>query len=181
MSSFQDDSLEWIYEIMAESERGGVLVACAYLEEQLTDLLKAHFLDDEKAINSLMRPSGPLGAFSTKIKLCYLLQLIDSESYSHLETIRGIRNDFAHSHFSLTFKTDSIKDRMAAIAQDFTSVSGLEEIEIYPITIKTTGRPTSRPMNKEYWRFIFIVSSLSGTVTRKIASLKAEQGAAANP
>jgi hypothetical protein len=38
-----------------------------------------------------------LGSFSSKIRLCYVLSLISKEQRDHLNTMREIRNHFAHT------------------------------------------------------------------------------------
>lgn len=102
-----------------EPDRGAVLVAAAYLEEKLELLLYVYF-QSEKAFHNkasingkefntafeelLGSPSKPLGSFSSKINLVYLLGLLTEWEYRDLETIRKIRNNFAHQIESASFK-----------------------------------------------------------------------------
>jgi DNA-binding MltR family transcriptional regulator len=41
-------------------------------------------------------PSGPLGSFSTKIVLAFLIGMFTKESTQDLHIIREVRNEFAH-------------------------------------------------------------------------------------
>jgi len=99
-----------------ESDRGCVLVAAAYLDESLFELFHATFSQDsvcqKKAVDPMFTGLGPLSTFSAKIKLAYALELIDADIFSSLETIRKIRNEFAHTFSELTFDTPSVADRV---------------------------------------------------------------------
>ena len=99
-----------------ESDRGCVLVAAAYLDESLFELLGATFSQDKvcrkKAVDPLFTGLGPLSTFSAKIKIAYALELIDADIFLSLETIRKIRNEFAHTFTDLTFDTPSVADRV---------------------------------------------------------------------
>lgn len=48
-------------------------------------------------INPLFDAFGPLASFSAKIKLIFALNLVDGYIYRDLETLRKLRNIFAHS------------------------------------------------------------------------------------
>src|SRR3546814_2970630 len=51
----------------------------------------------------------PLGNFSSKIKMCYCLGLIDKMIKEDLNLIRKIRNEFAHDLYA-SFDSDKIKN-----------------------------------------------------------------------
>lgn len=79
-----------------ESDRGMVLILSGFLEEALKKMLVGFF--QEKANVHVLFESGnsPLGSFSSRIHLCHALGILNDEELSKLNTIRGIRNDFAH-------------------------------------------------------------------------------------
>ena len=52
--------------------------------------------------------NGPLSTFSAKISLCYRIGLISKGEYATLETVRAIRNRFAHELSFLNFSDQSI-------------------------------------------------------------------------
>jgi DNA-binding MltR family transcriptional regulator len=94
-----------------ESERGQVLLAASALDEALKRLLAAYFLKDPKIQEAVFSGgSAPAGPFSNRIKLCYLLGLISEEEFRDLETIRSIRNDFAHK-LDQAISKQSLEDR----------------------------------------------------------------------
>jgi DNA-binding MltR family transcriptional regulator len=114
---FESDFVETIRiadELKHESDRGVVLVVAAFLDEQLEMLLTRHFIDDPKVAAELLSSgSGPLGTFSSRMKLAYCLDLIHPQQYKDLQTIRKLRNEFAHSHIRVSFESDRIRDLCA--------------------------------------------------------------------
>jgi DNA-binding MltR family transcriptional regulator len=95
-----------------ESDRGCVLVVASVLDECLEALLRFHMLADVKevkrAVNPLFSTQGPLGSFWAKIQLAYALQLISAHTYEDLETIREIRNMFAHQYGPADFDDPAV-------------------------------------------------------------------------
>lgn len=103
-------------ELEKESDRGCALVAAAYLENQITELLEGFFIkQSRKASESLFEFNGPVGTFSSKIKMCLALGLIPKEISNGLDVVRKIRNEFAHLHEPLDFDTQSISQRVVAL------------------------------------------------------------------
>lgn len=94
-----------------ESDRGCALFAAAYLDTALEALLKASFVEDRKVEGDLFEGTAPLSSFSAKIKLAYFLGIISDQCRRDLDTIRKIRNDFAHDATIISFETQSIADR----------------------------------------------------------------------
>jgi DNA-binding MltR family transcriptional regulator len=112
------DHREKIDEVMAfrrtlspESDRGCALIAAAYLDAELEKLLRLAVVDDPKVADNLFDQSRPLGTFSSRIDLAYLLGLIGISIHRDLHLIRKIRNDFGHDHSPITFETQRIKCR----------------------------------------------------------------------
>lgn len=94
-----------------ESDRGCALFAAAYLDSALEGLFRATVLQSKKVDEELFEGTSPLATFSGRIKLAYYLGLISAEFRADLDTIRKIRNDFAHDATILGFETQSIADR----------------------------------------------------------------------
>jgi hypothetical protein len=97
--------------IEGESDRGVALIIAAWVDDALGDLLKAYLVQDGKAIEEMFKQMAPLSTFSAKIKAAYLVGLIDKRLLDNLDTIREIRNDFAHSRIDLTFQAESVRAR----------------------------------------------------------------------
>jgi mannitol operon repressor len=96
-------SEEFLREFQNETDRGTALVACAYLDDILCSMLTKFLVDDKKLVDAMLGHRGPLGTFSSRIDATYLLGLIRRDQFGDLNTIRKIRNEFAHSHGPRSF------------------------------------------------------------------------------
>jgi DNA-binding MltR family transcriptional regulator len=102
-----------VEELNKESVRGAMLLGTAWIDDQLTELLKAKLLIPANSNQDrLLDRSEPLGDFGPKIELSYRLGLIRRESYDSLKIIRTLRNDFAHRRDPISLETQSVKDRV---------------------------------------------------------------------
>jgi hypothetical protein len=98
-------------QLTTESDRGCALLASAYLDDLLAQLLVAHLVDSPTTSTRVVGQSGPLGAFSARIDMAFLLGLIGRGAHHDLHMIRKIRNLFAHRPFSLAFSSPPVADR----------------------------------------------------------------------
>jgi DNA-binding MltR family transcriptional regulator len=107
---FQEVS-KMIVKLKDESDRAVALIVTAWVDDALTEMLKRKLVQDDKVIDDMFRHIGPLGTFSSRIGLAYLVGRISKTVYENLETIRKIRNDFAHTRDDLQFSCQGISDR----------------------------------------------------------------------
>jgi hypothetical protein len=112
-------------ELIQQSDRGTAVIGGAYVEDGITELIRAAWRDDEKVQRDVFGHSGPLGTFNAKTKIAYVSWLIGPHTRDDLDIVRGIRNDFAHllsmnkeprlqlhkEYRSVSFEQDSIRDR----------------------------------------------------------------------
>jgi hypothetical protein len=115
-----------------ESERGAVLIAAGFLEQQLRDILAAFMLETPAAKLLLDGANAPIGTFSSRIAACHSLGLISDDEHHDLNQIRQIRNAFAHD-IHTSFETQRVVDRCAILhfkARDYTSEGG--EVKLSP-------------------------------------------------
>jgi DNA-binding MltR family transcriptional regulator len=80
-----------------DSDRAAGLVAAAIVEQRLEEVMKFWLEKDLEVQEKLFRVSGPLGTFSVKIDLAYLMGIITSEGRKDLIRMKDIRNDFAQT------------------------------------------------------------------------------------
>lgn len=106
-----DAAVEFRSTLTDETDRGCALMAAAYLDDRLAELLKAYFVDDLRVAKKLLEPTQPLGAFSVRIDVVYLLGLLSREHRKALHLIRKIRNDFGHVAKPISFRDQVIADR----------------------------------------------------------------------
>jgi len=128
-SKLTPDELEAFYE--HSSARVTAIVLSAIVENHLTATLKALMRSDTRLIGDLFHPSGPLGPFGTKIRLAYLLRVVDESVYDDLIIMSKIRNKFAHDLSVKTFEGSPIKDwvksmHLFATATEMEKTSALE-------------------------------------------------------
>jgi len=102
-------------ELRGESDRGSVVLAAAWIDEQITCLIKSFLCTPLSGQERLLKIGGPVGDFGAKIELAYRLGLIRKETHRSLELFRRLRNDFAHLSSPLTFQTPAVKDRVLEI------------------------------------------------------------------
>lgn len=95
-----------------ETDRGCALMIGAYLDNLLTEFLSSLFVDDKSANENFLRADGPLGSFSSRIEMCYLLGQVSKIVYRELHMVRKIRNEFAHSANLIDFTEQNIHNRI---------------------------------------------------------------------
>lgn len=104
----QLDYGEFLTEFQHESDRAAAILGGVLLDEHLRVLLKSVLIDDEETLNLLERgENSPLSSFSARIKGAYCMGLISKDVFDDLETIREIRNRFAHQLHGLSFEDQS--------------------------------------------------------------------------
>lgn len=102
-------------ELEGSSDRAAVIVGGAIIDEVLRDILESFLLKEKEKNKEIFSGNGPLATFSAKITMAYLLGLISKWERDRIDTIRKIRNDFAHGLETASFSNQSIKDRCASL------------------------------------------------------------------
>ena len=97
-------------------DRSCVLICAAYIDRCLEILISESLLHHEVLDRSLLTGMMPLGTFSARISLAFCLNLIPSIYHEDFNTIRKIRNIFAHELHGISFDTESVRSRCAALS-----------------------------------------------------------------
>lgn len=84
------------------------------LEDALTSWLDPLSKQDSEGLFS-ETVSGPLATFSAKIRLASALKIFGPETRDDLNTIRGIRNVFAHAKGPISFEAEPIKEAVESL------------------------------------------------------------------
>ena len=100
----------WLKEFQNESDRATAILGAAFLDAKLEDLIKEFLVDDKKAVNNLLGTERPLGSFGSRNSVAYCLGLISKNQYEDINTIKKIRNKFAHNLHGLNFSRSDIRD-----------------------------------------------------------------------
>jgi hypothetical protein len=127
----QESLTSILTELAHESARAAAIVGAVLVEESLTNLLKSRLNRDQGILDDVFRPSGPMGTFSTKIKMGFLMGLYSPETRRELDTIREIRNEFAHK-IARSFDIQHIRDLA-------NNLSRSEQVEFY---VRPGDKPT---------------------------------------
>lgn len=142
---------ELLEELKEESPRGEVLVSATVLDEQLADRIKSRLLDHPDVGKLVDGFNAPFGTFATRILGAFALGCISERERGDLETIRRIRNAFAHG-LGVSFEDDAIRDRCGRLvfaAQDYGDVSVAPRARfttaVVALVLNLANRPLRRP------------------------------------
>lgn len=106
--------MEWFknlkLELNSSSDRAVGILSGSVLDENLRKILINFLIDDKNLKKDFLGNQGVLNTFDSRIKACYYMGLIDDIEYKNLETIRKIRNKFAHTFEYIDFDTQAISD-----------------------------------------------------------------------
>lgn len=107
-----DDWNGFYQEIQKETPRAAVIISAAFLDSQLRRLISKAFIDDQKIVDDLLGTEKiverPLSSFGARIKIAYCMGLISKKIFNDLETIKRIRNKFAHKLHNYSFNESEI-------------------------------------------------------------------------
>jgi DNA-binding MltR family transcriptional regulator len=78
------------------SDRAAAIVGPAFLDVLLYDILVEFMVEDEREVNKLLQPDGPLGTYGSRVTVCYCIGLIGGIVAADLRLVGKIRNRFAH-------------------------------------------------------------------------------------
>ena len=141
------DFLPFLDDLNKETARGAVLVAAAYLERQLGEIVASFLVEGRPAKNLLEGFNAPLGTFSARSAAAEALGLISADEFEDLQRIRKVRNEFAHNHRA-TFSDPTIAGLCSALthsAKDYGDIvvgaRGQFTTAAVSLILKFTNRP----------------------------------------
>ena len=101
---------EFLTEFQEETDRGAALVGASLIDTRLERLLCSHLAERKIAEDLVTSGNAPLGTLSARAKICFCLGLITELEFHEKNTIRRIRNEFAHGVHGVSFSTQMIRD-----------------------------------------------------------------------
>jgi uncharacterized protein DUF4145 len=102
--------LENFEALQRASDRSLAIVAAAMVEDALESLLTEGWHRRRGRDLRGHKLTGPTGTFAQKTKDCFALGLIGPKTRDRLDSIREIRNAFAHASLHITFRTQEVID-----------------------------------------------------------------------
>ncbi len=116
--------LGFLPELNKESDRGRVLITCSYLDDLMRRILLAFVIDRDSSLRLVEGFNAPLGTFSTRTAAAYALGLITEREFKECDTLRRVRNRFAHD-MQASFDAQDIGDlcrNLTMAAHDYDAV-----------------------------------------------------------
>lgn len=98
-------------EFSGASDRAAAIVAAAVLDDALRTLLSAAMVVNYPPGFDVFAPGQELGSFMSRVKISFMLGLIDDSERKRLSLVAKIRNEFAHLAQDISFKSAHIADR----------------------------------------------------------------------
>lgn len=97
LDPYLQDYVDLIAEINKESDRGAVLTAASFIDDLLQKTIAAFLVDEDSAKQLCEGFNAPIGSFSSRVIAAYALGLISPDEQADCNTIRKVRNEFAHT------------------------------------------------------------------------------------
>ena len=113
-----DEVFQFRLSLSEETDRGCALMAAAYLDSELEKLLSKHFVNNENIKKEMLGVSRPLGSFSSRIDMAYLLGLVGPKAHRDLHLIRKVRNEFGHVPTPISFDDPALASRCKELYHD---------------------------------------------------------------
>jgi DNA-binding MltR family transcriptional regulator len=109
--------------LKSESETAQVLIVSSFLEDRVTELIKAHLyhLDSQAKVEEVFGTNGPLSTFGSRLSLSYHLGWLSLKQKKKLDAFKKIRNEFAHRAFKVRLADKAMAAHMATINYDLRS------------------------------------------------------------
>ena len=165
---------EFIESLRDESDRGLVLISAAYICEKLKEVLQAKIQQNpevpEKLIASLFNAHAPLESFAARIKFAFLLSLVDNYTFHDLETVREIRNHFAHDYARAAFGDENVSCLACKLK---TANRAFERFGAPPDFDTACADDINNQSKKERARFTLAVSEIANQLEERLRGFAA--------
>ena len=167
-SSAVDAARTIALQMLEERGRGAVLVGVARVDAALERLLQAVLLPHPGPADTFFQPDRPLGSFGARITLASRLGLIERPVEQALQTLRRVRNGFAHSTTTATLTDPSHAERLQqAYAAARSNALWLPLERILQDKVSTDGSPLD-PALQDYILLITILVAFLEATAQKL-------------
>ncbi len=101
--------------LLAESDRGAVLVGTSYVDLNLKNLFEVTAPAElsKRRLSRILEYPGPLSSLASRTQVAFLCRLINRNLYDAMEALREIRNNVAHKPDG--FVLDNHRDKVERI------------------------------------------------------------------
>jgi DNA-binding MltR family transcriptional regulator len=151
-----EEFLAFLPKLAKESERGMVLIGTSFIDELLKRTLLAFLVEDSQCVKLVDGFNAPLGSLSTRTAAAYALGLISEKENAEADTLRRIRNRFAHD-IHVSFADQIIIDlckNLTMAAEDYGDVGvvpqGRFTTSATALILNLTNRPHHVAIERRY-------------------------------
>ena len=156
-------------QMLEERGRGAVLVGVARVDAALERLLQAVLLPARGPADTFFQPDRPLGSFGARITLAARLGLIEQPVEQALQTLRRVRNGFAHSTTTATLTDPSHAERLQqAYAAARSNALWLPLERILQEKVGTDGSPLDPALRDYILLITILVAFLEATAQQLV-------------
>ena len=154
-------------ELLAEKQpRALVILACAKIDVQLLGLITPSLLPKIAKANEqdeLLEGDNPLATFSSRIKICRRLGLIDEPLAKTLDKLRNVRNQAAH-WVLFGVKDPPLRDQLKHL------LSLVESRRSYNLTVKKFFGDVDLTAEEKLKATLLTISAILESIAAKIAA-----------
>jgi hypothetical protein len=111
--AFEKKYQQLLKDLTGESDRAVVIIAAAYVDEIVGEMLQTVMVASPTASDNLFDgPNAPLSNLSNRIDFSFRLGLISASASRSLHILRRIRNSFAHNISGCSFAETNVANRV---------------------------------------------------------------------
>ena len=113
--------------LQKENDRSAAIVSASLLETTLEkNLIAAMREKDARLLGQMFENRGPLSDFNGKILVAVAFGVISPAMGDHFQSIRHIRNAFAHARVPITFETSQVRREI----DSFGAIKAMREVMV---------------------------------------------------
>jgi hypothetical protein len=154
----KESHYEVLNEIDQQTDRGAAIVAAALVEDYLSDAIKTRLHARGKARTDVIKGlfDRALGTFAAKIDLGFALGLYLEDAHKDLNTVRLVRNQFAHHKSQISFTSGE----PSRLCRDVRLIRQIRQMDIPPEVKDLDGGVKNMVAKECYIRTCKILISL---------------------
>lgn len=97
-------------EMACSDDRRCAMIGGAYLEDRLTGAARHMLVRDDEIFEEMFRANGVLGAFESKIRIAYMIGMINEPFMNDLMKLKEVHDRFARRHYITEFEHPEIRN-----------------------------------------------------------------------
>jgi mannitol operon repressor len=149
---------DFLGDLNAESDRGAVLTAAAFIDDLLGKTIAAFLVEGAKVSELVEDYPGPLSSFSARILAAHALGLISDNERAECSAIRKVRNEFAHV-VKMSFDNERVKSLCSSLKAAVGPQDGLKpnaRMQFTTSAVAVIGNLYNRPHYVSQARLKFV-------------------------